>query len=191
MLKKYYRRSLALTSCPTPRHFFLLTSLCTIPMIWTPGTGWKTILLETHWIFDCIFNGHTVFHTQHCIFFVFWNMGFFYVWTLAYNIAISSTSFYSSKFKFWSWFLADEGPNASDVEALFHPVRRKVGAKDVECQRISQVITQNNLEFWMQVQPLLWIVLNEPDAWIFPVCPCYLASDLEFYCTFVLIFLQS
>lgn len=71
---------------------------------------------------------------------------FFDARNLAYNIAISSTSFYTFKFKFWSCFLADEGPNATDVETLFHPVRRKVGAKDVECQRISQVIIQNNLE---------------------------------------------
>lgn len=35
------RRELALTPTRLPRFFFfLLTSFCTVPMIWTPGTGY-------------------------------------------------------------------------------------------------------------------------------------------------------
>lgn len=30
----------------------------------------------------------------------------------------------------------------TDQGSLFHPSRKKIGAKDVECQRISQVLTQ-------------------------------------------------
>ena len=35
------RRELALTPTPLSRcFFFLLTSFCTVPMVWTPGTGY-------------------------------------------------------------------------------------------------------------------------------------------------------
>lgn len=34
---------------------------------------------------------------------------------------------------------SDRGDETTDQESLFHPSRKKIGAKDVECQRISQV----------------------------------------------------